>query len=198
MSNDDIKKAMFNLKDILPSAAVIVRDESDTDSASESEDSESNPKVPYRLARVANANNYSSKEIIQDAIPTKLQVTNLSKDTVDQRQSSLWNIHRKGCVTASNVHRVLNCKEKTSESVVNLIMQYNTNNISHLPSVKWGIDHKQIALKDFCSHMSQQHTNFVVSPTGLVVHEPFPFLAASPDGMLQCSCHNGKEVLEIK
>ena len=45
--------------------------------------------------------------------------------------------------------------------------------------------------------MSRQHISFHCSETGLHVYKENPYLAASPDGIIECKCC-GKGLLEIK
>ena len=45
--------------------------------------------------------------------------------------------------------------------------------------------------------MIAKHENFKISNAGLFIDDTHPFLRASPDGMVKCSCC-GKGVLEIK
>ena len=45
--------------------------------------------------------------------------------------------------------------------------------------------------------MIAKHENFKISNVGLFIDDTHPFLGASPDGMVECSCC-GKGVLEIK
>lgn len=45
--------------------------------------------------------------------------------------------------------------------------------------------------------MSSQHSNFTVTQSGLHVSVEYPFLGASPDGIVSCSCC-GTGLLEIK
>lgn len=196
LSIQEQQQAFAELREILPTAAVLVRDNSDTDSASESEDDVDYPQLPYRLARLTNVNNCSPQTIIDDAIPTKAQIYNLSQATVAQSQSHLWSAQRRGRVTASNMHRVIHHKADGA-SVVRTIMQYDSKSISHVPSVKWGTEHEDTARDEFYRHMTAVHTNFVLKRTGLVIYQPYPFLAASPDGISTCDCH-GDAVLEIK
>ena len=42
-----------------------------------------------------------------------------------------------------------------------------------------------------------QDDNLVVSDSGLVINPQWPYIGASPDGIVECTCH-GKRVLEIK
>lgn len=196
LSIQEQQQAFAELREILPTAAVLVRDSSDTDTASESEDAVNFPQLPYRLARLTNAYNCSPQTIIDDAIPTKAQVDNLSQATVAQSQSHLWSAQRRGRVTASNIHRVIN-RKADGASAVRTIMQYDNKSISHIPAVKWGTEHEDTARDEFYLHMTTIHTNFVLKRTGLIIYQPYPFLAASPDGISTCDCH-GDAVLEIK
>ena len=41
------------------------------------------------------------------------------------------------------------------------------------------------------------HIDFSISKSGLVIHESYPFMSASPDGITKCECC-GHGVLEIK
>ena len=45
--------------------------------------------------------------------------------------------------------------------------------------------------------MKKKHSDFKISEVGLVLHLLYPFLGATPDGLVSCSCH-GDGTLEIK
>jgi len=45
--------------------------------------------------------------------------------------------------------------------------------------------------------MKKNHLDFKISEVGLVLHPHYPFLGATPDGLVSCSCH-GDGTLEIK
>ena len=47
------------------------------------------------------------------------------------------------------------------------------------------------------SVMTNRHPDFSLSVSGLVVNPAWPFLGASPDGIINCTCC-GMGVLEIK
>lgn len=176
LSVQEQQQAFAELREILPTVAVLVRDSSDTDTASESEEA---VDTTPGLARLTNVDNCSPQTIIDDAIPTKAQIDNLSQATVAQSQSHLWSAQRRGKVTTSNIHRVFK-READGASAVRTIMQYDTRSISHIPSVKWGTEHKDTVRDEFYRHMTTVHTNFVLKRTGLVIYQPYPFLAASP------------------
>ena len=45
---------------------------------------------------------------------------------------------------------------------------------------------------------NQGHRNFKVNNCGLFLYRENSFLGALPDGILQCSCHSEKRLLEVK
>ena len=123
------------------------------------------------------------------------QILKLSIDTKAQRHSPLWFAQRRGRITSSNIYKIMNLGISCN-STVNQILQ-NSNELSAIPSIKWGIDNEEIAKTQYCSFMSQNHENFKFEEVGLVLFKPFTFLAASPDGLSKCDCH-GASVVEIK
>ena len=60
-----------------------------------------------------------------------------------------------------------------------------------------GVEHESAAVDEFLEWFVVDHTNIQYRKSGLVVNEKFPFLGASPDGVVECSCH-GKFLLEVK
>lgn len=49
----------------------------------------------------------------------------------------------------------------------------------------------------YITAMQDHHTDFQVSTAGLFINTSLPWIGASPDGIITCSCH-GRGVLEIK
>lgn len=196
MSPEEQKAALRDLTDILPNAAVLAKSASDTDSASEDEEEETHfPPLPYRLARVLGAGTLSPSDIIADAVPTAQQILNLAAATHQQANSALWKAHRKGRITASNSYRILHCSDPSS--VLHHIMQYQLQDLSAIPAVKWGVDNEAKAKVEYIQAMEDIHENFVFENCGLVVSSDCPFLAASPDGLGKCECHSAT-LVEIK
>ena len=127
----------------------------------------------------------------------------LSQITVDQASNEAWNKHRIGRITSSKVGAVLQkiddkLKVRNPTSAENLvidIMQYKPPFKSK--ATQWGINKEPMARKAYEQRCKKEHSHFSVSESGLLVSVKYPFLAASPDGLVECSCH-GKGCLEIK
>ena len=122
---------------------------------------------------------------------------NLSRYTKIQAQNPAWMTHRAGRVTASILKEVFCTNEntKTSQSLVDKIMQYKINKTNKY--TQYGIKMEPIAKQYYVNEESCKHKNFSTNEVGFLVKSNQPFLGASPDGLVNCSCH-GKRVLEIK
>ena len=62
------------------------------------------------------------------------------------------------------------------------------DDISHLPQIKWGIEHEKDAIKSFLSDAASKHGNGMngFKQCGLFIKPDYTFLAASPDGLFVC------------
>ena len=70
-------------------------------------------------------------------------------------------------------------------------------NLSHVPAIKWGKDHEDDARQEYISEASQSHEGFQYATAGLVVNPLYPYLGATPDGLIKCHCC-GEGLIEIK
>ena len=74
-----------------------------------------------------------------------------------------------------------------------------SDDISHLPQIKWGAAHEKDAIKDFMSDVASQHDSGLqgFKQCGLFIKSDYPYLAASPDGLFLCKCC-GLSIVEAK
>ena len=138
-------------------------------------------------------------KVFQEIKITKEEAEFLQKATINQSQCLTWYEHRKGRITASHFYDV--CRHIQNPrvyptSIVKKIMQYysSTENVTAL---KWGREKEDCARDVYISGIKSSHENFIISQCGLVIDPQNPFLGASPDGMVCCTCC-GKGALEIK
>ena len=64
-------------------------------------------------------------------------------------------------------------------------------------ATSWDLEHEKDAKAAYISSCKSDHRDLRFSETGLVVNSDYPFLGASPDGEVACSCC-GKGIIEIK
>lgn len=101
----------------------------------------------------------------------------MSALTVNQSDDPLWHQERKKRLTASNFGRICKLLDSTDKSKVarDLLSSNFTGNIY----TKYGKDNELNALKEFMKIMG-----ITVKSCGLFVDRNYPFLAASPDGLI--------------
>jgi len=64
-------------------------------------------------------------------------------------------------------------------------------------SSAWGCEHEVDAIQDFLDSFTVEHVAVEFSRCGLTVNVAYPFLGASPDGIVSCSCY-GRMLVEVK
>nr|XP_047128389.1 uncharacterized protein LOC124809027 [Hydra vulgaris] len=139
-----------------------------------------------------------SKQLYKDFSQTyfEKQYDQLAKVTYQQNQSSAWQVHRAGRITASICFNVFHTnKDVLSESLIQEIMQYKKEFKTKF--TQYGKKMECFAKNTFCEIQLKKHNNFVFVDSGFHVMVDLPFLGATPDEIFTCSCH-GKGILEIK
>lgn len=116
-------------------------------------------------------------------------------ETRAQAKSDTWFAFRAGRVTASNARAA--CRTSPTQPAVSLIkkMCYPETSTFSSDATDWGHLKEPVARKKYESEMSD-HVDFQCTASGLHICPKYPFLAASPDGMISCKCC-GKGALEI-
>ena len=129
---------------------------------------------------------------------TKEQASKLCEDTEKQSKSKVWFRHRAGRVTASRFKAAAHTNpDNPSQSLIKEIC-YPTSHKVYSEAITWGQKNEEVARAMYHSFMKEKHSNFLLTSSGLVVHPDYPYLGASPDGIVKCSCCTGTGVLEIK
>lgn len=121
----------------------------------------------------------------------------VEQKTRNQAKSALWHCLRAGRVTASKLHQV--CHTNPAKPSVSLIMQLckPAKNSKQTPAMKWGTEQESTARKHYEQQVQAHHSDFNVRTSGLVLNPKYPHMAASPDGICQCTCC-GIGCIEIK
>jgi hypothetical protein len=100
---------------------------------------------------------------------------------INQREScDEWLSIRDDMVTASNFHNVLTKRKDTDcrELIRNIV---KPRDISNLVAVKYGITHEKVAIEKLQTKMPDL---FLKHDLGLWQHEKYPWLGATPDGLI--------------
>lgn len=126
------------------------------------------------------------------------QVANfVESETQEQAKSGKWFAVRAGRVTASNAKQV--CRTSTTNPSQSLLRKicYPEDVQFWSPQTAWGKQHEAQAMQAYASVCKDIHANFQCKKSGLHISVEHPYLAASPDGMINCTCC-GEGVVEIK
>ena len=55
-------------------------------------------------------------------------------------------------------------------------------------ATRWGCEHEHVARDKYTSVSSASHDNFRVEECGFFLSTEYPFIGASPDGLVTCAC----------
>ncbi|KAH9379352.1 hypothetical protein HPB48_013209 [Haemaphysalis longicornis] len=133
---------------------------------------------------------------------THANIVDIEQRTRPQRECLEWYRQRCGRITGSVFAKVAKCKSAASAArlATNIaqppLVQYQARGRKPAP-IKHGLENEPIARQAYTEYQTQQHENFQCSELGLCISKKWQFIAASPDGLVECSfC--GRGVLEIK
>jgi hypothetical protein len=143
-------------------------------------------------------------EMFMDHLKISIQQQSLlAEKTKNQSASDLWFQHRRDRITASNFKSAVikvgsnNCitNPLKSKTLINNVCGYYPKCQSK--AISWGRSNEPIARNNYIKTIKKDHQDFKVSEAGLYVDLIWPFLGASPDGLVECKCHQ-PGLLEIK
>jgi hypothetical protein len=124
----------------------------------------------------------------------------LEEKTRLQSSSTEWWTYRQGRITASKAREcALKVKEngdikERKSSVIKSIMKPEK---FRSKATDWGLTREETAKKAYYEKMKPIHRNFEMKPSGFRLSLEHPFIGASPDANISCSCH-GSGLLEVK
>lgn len=128
---------------------------------------------------------------------TEANAKAVEKETKVQHNTKLWYKYRAGRVTASRMKAVC-CTNiaNPSQSLIKCIC-YPEAFAFISKQTTYGCKHEKQAKERYCANIKKRHTKFEVHDSGLVLNPKWPYIGASPDGIISCECC-GRGTLEIK
>lgn len=130
----------------------------------------------------------------------------IEKITRNQSDNIEWYKQRMGSITTTQVRDIVAWTEKGKINVHRLIeksLSGFAQHLQHAPkpmnqATKYGLKKEPLARKAYVAHFAKSHVGVRVQETGLMVHPQYHYIRGSPDGIISCSCHAEKVLLEIK
>ena len=132
-----------------------------------------------------------------------IQRQKVADKTCGQSTNDAWFELRTGVITASRMLAVVRkidgngeIKNKTAaDNLVSSILNYKPP--VSTKATQWGILNEPAAREKYRRLMTKVHNDFQLNETGLVLSTGYPYLGASPDAVVNCSCC-GKGAAEFK
>jgi hypothetical protein len=129
-------------------------------------------------------------------------ITALSEATVSQRDSNIWVQQRVGRITASHCHavftRMATVAKKSDTDCTRLVdAVLGHTKKCQTAAMKHGVAMEPHAARQYTAVMKSKHAKFRTYKAGLILCKSDPYLAASPDLIVDCECH-GQGLCEIK
>lgn len=146
------------------------------------------------------------KDISEDEFISYLQSTHsgeyindVESKTRDQASNTEWFNHRNGRITASVMNNVVKCNmEKLKSDNYILRRIFNTNKCSFSThATEYGKAMESVALSQYRLLYENKHEKFNISNCGFFISKEIPFIGATPDAVVSCSCC-GDGLAEIK
>ena len=129
---------------------------------------------------------------------TSEQACMIEENTRLQAKSKLWFQQRSGRITASKLKAAVHTNiSQPSQSLIMSIC-YPESRQFYSKTTSWGCTHEHTARDAYVTLKKKEHQNFSVRSCGLFIHPSYPYLGASPDGVISCTCCDGVAILEVK
>lgn len=129
-----------------------------------------------------------------DIAISESQIKAVEENTREQSNSKVWFSMRTGRITASRFKAASHTNPLSPS--ISLIMNICYPELKTV-ATKWGCDHENIAREKYKQMSTLSHSQFEVGNAGLFIHSEYPFIGASPDGLVTCQCC-GDGISEIK
>ncbi len=110
---------------------------------------------------------------------------------------TLWFNMRTGRITASKFQAASHASPSSSSISLSMSICHPEMNKFKTAATKWGCDHERVAQEKYIQLSQHSHDEFNFQEAGLFLSTKYPFVGASPDGLVKClCCSNG--ICEIK
>ena len=159
------------------------------------------PPILHNLYEAENLK-FDYGKLLELAEKTTITVTEdqcraVELETREQYKSRLWFRFRAGRITASKLKAV--CSTSVASPSLSLIMGICHPELGKFrnAATRWGCEHESIAISSYKASSAEAHTNWQILPSGFVINEEKPFIGASPDSIVTCSCC-GRGTVEVK
>ena len=144
-----------------------------------------------RITEVTIAENTKRMYVI-----TPEQIIKLEEPIRLQAKCRLWENHRAGRITASNLKAVVSTSaDNPAKSLIKKLCYPEACKFSSAATT-WGCQHED-AVEEFLDRFYLRHSDVTFDRYELRLSKLHPFMGASPDGIVSFSCHE-KSLIKVK
>ena len=113
---------------------------------------------------------------------TQQTASDIFADTIKQAESNLWFSVREKRLTASKFGIILQRKKDIANFVKSNLCK--RSDLSNVPAIKFGKDNERKGKEEYRNYMNNTNRTCKIYESGCVINSAFPWLAASPDGIV--------------
>ena len=129
---------------------------------------------------------------------SKRNIRRVAEKSRLQSESVFWYIYRRCVVTSTLAKRVIaqNLKNMNNQKINKIISKFYHSRFTN-EAMQYGIENEKHGINTFFEAFKKSHINAKLQTTGLVLHNSYPFIGTSPDGLLSCDCCQNA-IIEVK
>ena len=132
---------------------------------------------------------------------TSEEAVAIELETRGQSSTNSWFRYRAGRITASNFRAAIRTQTANPDNLARSLIKricYPGSYKFTSAATDWGCSHESVAVSAYRTIAMDSHSDFSLIPSpGLQINPRFPHLGASPDALVECSCH-GMGIMEVK
>ncbi|XP_049267370.1 uncharacterized protein LOC125756543 [Rhipicephalus sanguineus] len=140
---------------------------------------------------------HRGEAFLKQLVISEGMVNHVESITREQSSCPKWFTYRAGRITASVAKSV--CSTSLDKPSVSLLKKicYPEQQKFTTAATSWGLEHECDAIKSYVAEMKQHHSDFQHFKPGVYLSVQHPYLAATPDASVSCTCC-GKGIVEVK
>lgn len=131
-----------------------------------------------------------------DVVVTHDKIQIIFNETIEQSHSDQWKKYRSIRISATKCHKIKTCRNLSEEGQTRIaeVISEDLNLFGKAAvNTAYGLNTENVAFEVYCEMF-----NVVTIKCGLIIHAKYPWLCASPDGLVLSKEGDIYKVLEIK
>jgi len=131
-----------------------------------------------------------------DVVVTHDKIQTIFNETIEQSHSDQWKKYRSIRISATKCHKIKTCRNLSEEGQTRIaeVISEDLNLFGKAAvNTAYGLNTENVAFEVYCEMF-----NAVTIKCGLIIHAKYPWLCASPDGLVLSKEGDIYKVLEIK